>query len=273
MRIFDKVKVNDSRPWSENDVFPVITVGVEGHLAAAVEGESVVSHRAEQPDDCRTVFASGFNQHGGTEPLQQGPHLAHDDEFVALDVALDEIQPRQMGEQLAAAPHFGCEFHVCLAARVVHEILPGTQVTARARRIVAHADGFVLRAEGERVDFHVAAAAQVAAQHLADRGHGLDRVDASRRTRQPRKRAGVITEVGAEVHADIAFADQLRQVVDVLRSRSETPDSEPLEDEEHPADRPKITFERKQAVEYPMQQTGHCRQSTSLLSTSVTKGL
>ena len=34
--------MNGSRPWSENDVFPVITVGVEGHLAAAVEGNKPV---------------------------------------------------------------------------------------------------------------------------------------------------------------------------------------------------------------------------------------
>ena len=76
---------------------------------------------------------------------------------------------------------------------------------------------------GRREYFGVDAAAEVAAQHLADRGHRLHGIDPALGTRQSGDRPGVVAEVGADVDADVARADELRQVVDILRGASRRP--------------------------------------------------
>ena len=131
-------------------------------------------------------------------------------------------------------------------------MLPRSEVSVFAHRGVAHADRLVLGAEGEGQDVDVAAAADVAAQDLADGGHGLHGVDLPRGTGQTGERAGVVAQIGADVDADVARTDELRQVVDVLRGRRAAADAEPLPEEEEPAYGPQVLLERERAVEDPV---------------------
>lgn len=98
----------------------------------------------------------------GRNRSSSGRHLLHDDDFVTFDVAFDEVDAREVAEQLAAAPHLGGELHVGLGARLHHEILSRAEVAARADGGVAHADFALGGAERIGQDVDVADAAQVA---------------------------------------------------------------------------------------------------------------
>ena len=174
--------------------------------------------------------------------LQQGTHFPHHDDLVTLDVAFDEVEALQFAEQFAAAAHLGRELHVGSAAGVVYEVLPRAEVARLARRVVGHHDGFRLRAQGVGKYFGVGAAAEVAAQRLADRGHRFHGVDLARGACEAGDRAGVVAEVGADVDACVARAYQLRQVVDVLRGRGLASDAQPLPEEEQPAHGAQVAF-------------------------------
>ena len=173
----------------------------------------------------------------------------HNHHLVPLDVALDEVEPFEPGEKFAAAAHFGSEGRVGLSAAVVHEVLPRAEVARLACRVVAH--GYLPGFGAERVgeDLDVAAAAQVALQHAADRLYGLHGVDPPFGTREAGDRPGVVAEVGTDVDAGVAPPDKPAEVVDILRGGGVAADAEPLPDEEHPAYGAQVALERQRAVE------------------------
>ena len=237
---------------SEYDVFG--RVGCKGYFSAPVEGEARVAERREERDDLRAVFAAGLDQHRGTEAFEQRAQFVHHHDLVPLDVALDEIEAPEAGEEFAAPAHPGRELRGGGRAAVVHEVLSRAEVARRARRIVGHRNGLVLGAEGVGEDLHVATAAQVAAQHGEDRRHGLHGVDPAHAAGQAGERAGVVAEVGADVDGRVASVHELRQVVDVFRGRGVAPDAEPLPEEEHAAHGAQVSFERQGFIEDFMDQ-------------------
>ena len=131
---------------SEYDVFG--RVGCKGYFAAPVEGEARVAERREERDDLRAVFTAGLDQHRGAEAFEQRAQFVHHHDLVPLDVALDEIEAPEAGEEFAAPAHPGRELRGGGCAAVVHEVLPRAEVARRARRIVGHRNGLVLGAEG-----------------------------------------------------------------------------------------------------------------------------
>ena len=136
---------------AEDDVF--FGVGGERNFPPVLERVTLVIQFGEEFDDLRAVFAARFDQYCRAETLQQRAQLVHDDQLIPFDVALDEIEPLQPGEKLAAAPHLGGELHVGLGARLHHEILSRAEVAARADGGVAHADLALGGAERESALF------------------------------------------------------------------------------------------------------------------------
>ena len=240
---------------AEDDVLGAC--GRQGDLPSAFEGEGLVAQRREEFDDAGAVAAARLDEHRGAEAFEQRAQFGQHHHFVAFDVAFDEVEAFESGEEFAAPAHLGRELRGGGRAAVVDEVLSRAEVARFARRVVGHRDRFVLGAQrvGEYLD--VAAAAQVAAQDGEDRGNRLHGIDPARRAGQPGERAGVVAEVGADVDGRVARADELRQVVDVFGGGGVTPDAEPLPEEEQAAHGAQVAFERQGSVEDFMDQCLH----------------
>jgi glyoxylase-like metal-dependent hydrolase (beta-lactamase superfamily II) len=127
---------------AEDDVF--FGVGGERNFPPVLERVTLVIQFGEEFDDLRAVFAARFDQYCRAETLQQRAQLVHDDQLIPFDVALDEIEPLQPGEKLAAAPHPGGESDGALSGGIAHEVSSRAEITRFAGGVVAHGDLFIL---------------------------------------------------------------------------------------------------------------------------------
>ena len=266
---------------NENDVFR-IAVGERPHRPLA-QHIAVVTDRAEQRDDSRTVISPGLDQHGRVMPLEQRTHLGHHDKLVALDIALDQIDPVERREQLAAAPHLSLEFDERQPSRrlIEHEVLPRAEIAVAVHRRVAHANRPVRVAERAGENLDMAETAQIVPQHAADRLDRLDGPDTSLRPDQRGQRIGVIAKVGPDVDRRIALRHEIFQETGILVG-GRAADPRAVAEQVHSAQRLQITVQRQSPVHGPADRMSHSahfarsfkiQQFTSPPSTSVTNGL
>ena len=240
---------------AEDDVF--FGVGGERNFPPVLERVTLVIQFGEEFDDLRAVFAARFDQYCRAETLQQRAQLVHDDQLIPFDVALDEIEPLQPGEKLAAAPHPGGESDGALSGGIAHEVSSRAEITRFAGGVVAHGDLFILGSQRAVEDFDVAAAPQVAAQHPANDRDGFDGMDPACGADDFRERTGVIAQIGSDVDRRVAGFRQPGQVIDVFGRRAAPSKPQPVADEKEAAHRPQITFERKRPVEDFVEQRFH----------------